>query len=257
MTLTASIRDQLIKLEQIQELDVKILQIETRKKEIPLGLRDFEKALLVLEKEIQFKQGSRDEVEKNLRQVQAAVEINQDRMDRASKKLEVVGNTKEFQAATKEMEQLKKLREELDAQRDKMRADVAAIELTIGELDTKKAAIHSDRSTKQAEFSAVEAELSQALQELQATREGHTGGLPKPLLVRYDRVRISRHGLGIVPAVAGRCKGCNLMIPPQTLNKLYRCEEVLDCPSCNRILFLPQTAATDMAVGPTSSRQSV
>ena len=76
---------------------------------------------------------------------------------------------------------------------------------------------------------------------LLAERAQFCSQVDQKILVQYDRVRGARGGIGIVPAVAGRCKGCNMMVPAQLYNEVQRALTLHSCPSCHRLLFVPLT----------------
>jgi uncharacterized protein len=47
-----------------------------------------------------------------------------------------------------------------------------------------------------------------------------------------------RAGVAIVEARNGTCLGCNMQLPPQMFNSLFRTQEIQSCPHCNRLLFV-------------------
>jgi len=59
----------------------------------------------------------------------------------------------------------------------------------------------------------------------------------------YERVRKMRRGIGVAEAVDGRCSQCHMALRLQFFQDLKRGERVMQCESCNRILYYnpPQT----------------
>jgi predicted nucleic acid-binding Zn-ribbon protein len=57
---------------------------------------------------------------------------------------------------------------------------------------------------------------------------------------RYEKLREGRRGVAVAEARAGGCMGCNMQLPPQMYNNLYKGEELITCPHCQRILVLKQ-----------------
>jgi predicted nucleic acid-binding Zn-ribbon protein len=64
--------------------------------------------------------------------------------------------------------------------------------------------------------------------------------IPPGMLKRYEKLREVRRGIAVVEARDGGCLGCNMHIPPQLYNNLFRGEELITCPHCQRILVLKQ-----------------
>jgi hypothetical protein len=66
--------------------------------------------------------------------------------------------------------------------------------------------------------------------------------------VRADLMRIytmvfTRRGSGVAECVGGVCRGCNVTLPPQLFNQIVQSDKVYQCPSCQRLLLPPKTAA--------------
>ena len=71
-------------------------------------------------------------------------------------------------------------------------------------------------------------------------REAITKELPASLLKRYNSLREQRRGQALAIARDGFCQGCNMHLPPQLYNSLFKGEELLACPHCQRVLILKQ-----------------
>jgi predicted nucleic acid-binding Zn-ribbon protein len=56
-------------------------------------------------------------------------------------------------------------------------------------------------------------------------------------LTRYEMLRNKRNGLAVTGVTRGVCRGCNMNIPPQMFNQLLREQELLTCPTCNRMMY--------------------
>ncbi|MCC7442802.1 MAG: hypothetical protein IT285_14295 [Bdellovibrionales bacterium] len=239
MNATLSLRDQLKLLEQVQELDVKIATLDRKKGSLPDALKELDAKIAGFQKTLTAKAAEKEDIEKGQRQAKAALELNQDRLARASGKLENVGNQQEFQAASKEMEQLKKSNEELAKQQADFTAKLAAIAAECAGVEAQMNEVKGERDKVSQAVLGQVGELDGSLGEVLNERKERVVGVRKDLLARYDRLRGARAGLGIVPATGGRCNGCNMHLPPQLFNQVQRCEDIYNCPSCNRILFIP------------------
>src|SRR4051794_17188506 len=102
------LREQLKALEHLQELDLKIDALKKRKSGLPIALKAVEEQYQKALGAVRIKNTAIEDIEKAMRQSQAALELNRDRIARANAKLEVVQNGQEFNAANKELDQLKK-----------------------------------------------------------------------------------------------------------------------------------------------------
>lgn len=236
---TAQLKNQLTQLEKIQEIDLKIRVLNQRKSDVPKELLEFDKKLTLIVKRIADLELQKTDFGKVLKQSVAALELNSERMGRTHKKLEDVGNSREFQAATKEVDQLKRVNDDIQIQKEKTNTQIQEIDGKIAALQNERADLQQSRDQKAQEINTVVSQLDQDLGQFQNQRQEYIVGVDRSILTRYDRVREAREGLGLVPAVSGRCSGCNMMILPQLYNQLHRAQELIDCPNCKRILFIP------------------
>ena len=57
-------------------------------------------------------------------------------------------------------------------------------------------------------------------------------------LSRYERILKNKDGLGIVKVIDHTCGGCFMHLTEQVLNELKKCEQIISCDQCARILYL-------------------
>ena len=247
MTQPIPFREQLKTLEQLQELDLKIDGLKKNKNALPAALKALDDSMAKVKLSMDAKKTAIAEIEKVQSQTKAALELNKDRLTRSSSRLESVQNSQEFQAVNKEIEQLNKLNVSLEEQTKKSAAETDTVQKALAEFTTQYDKLKADRDAQAALVSGQSDKFDTEIGSLMKERANYTGRIDAKMLTLYDRVRAARNGLGIVPAVAGRCKGCNMMVPPQLYNMIQRATEMHSCPSCHRILFVPATPSNDQA----------
>jgi predicted nucleic acid-binding Zn-ribbon protein len=239
------LKEQLKALEHVQEIDLKIDSLKKNKGTLPVALKALDDKLAKVKATVQVKKNALAEVEKTQRQTNAAMDLNRDRLSRSSARLESVQNSQEFQAAQKEIDQLKKQKESLDEQTKKSSADAEAINKELTDLNGQVTTFQQERDDQAQLFSGQSGKMEEEINGLMQERGKYTPQVESRLLAQYDRVRVARAGLGIVPAIAGRCKGCNMMVPAQQFNEIVRGSTLHACPSCHRILFVPGSTGSE------------
>lgn len=241
-SLTRPLRMQLKALEQLQELDLKIDQLKRGCGDLPAVLKDLEAKVAKIQSELAARTQVQSECEKNLRQNQAAQEMNKDRIARSASKLENVSNSQEYQAATKEVDQLKKLELTLAEQAVQIQSEIEKIQKECESIQLRLKEAVAAKDEKASSVDSQVSDLTGQIAALTAERLPFSEQVDKPLLSQYERIRPARGGLGIVPSVGGRCKGCNMVVAPQMNNELARGDVLHQCPSCFRILYFPGTS---------------
>lgn len=94
------------------------------------------------------------------------------------------------------------------------------------------------------EFSAnVEREMGEAqkkLTEFQGLRaQRKRADIPDEALALYNRILGSREGVATAELDGRICQACYMEIPVNLVVRVQRGSELVQCPSCDRILFLP------------------
>jgi predicted nucleic acid-binding Zn-ribbon protein len=232
------LREQLKALEHLQEIDLKIDSLKKNRGALPAQIKALDDGVAKLRLSTEQKKNSILEIEKAQKQTSAAQDLNRDRLTRANSKLEAVANSQEFQAANKEIDQLKKLNTSLEEQSNRAKVDTETLNKTVVELTTQLDKLSGERDSQVAQLTTTGSKLDADIKSLSAERTQHLNGVEPRLLTQYDRIRNARAGLGIVPAVGGRCKGCNMMVPPQLFIEIQRASQLHQCPSCNRLLYI-------------------
>ncbi len=129
-------------------------------------------------------------------------------------------------------------------------------DLILGEME-KAETLQAEVSREEAEFKAVEerfksegrvlderaAALEQDIGQLRAERDAVAATLSEAVLELYSRVA-RRRGVAVAEAKDGACQVCHVKLRLQMYAELKRNEQILQCPSCNRILFFDPTPAT-------------
>lgn len=118
-----------------------------------------------------------------------------------------------------------------------LKADEAALAGTQKEVDSEKRAITTEHDVLRARVEA-----------LKGDRSGVIGSLAPDALSMFEMVSRRRHGVAMAEAKDGICTICHVRLRPQVFNTVRRNEALIQCDTCQRILyFVPPVAATGEA----------
>lgn len=122
-----------------------------------------------------------------------------------------------------------------------------ADELT-ARIKAAEAKLAEERKTIDAERKAITAEdasLARELERLATERAAIVGALDKQVLATYEIAAAHRQGIAVAEAKDGICTICHVRLRPQVFNDVRRNDSIVQCESCQRILyFVPAAAAT-------------
>ena len=116
------------------------------------------------------------------------------------------------------------------------------------EADLAAAQKKSDADRKA--LTAETADLESSLEKLATERSAVVQSLTPQVLATFELVARRRNGVAIAEARDGICTICHVRMRPQVFNTVRRNEQIIQCDSCNRILYFvpaPAAAAADSA----------
>jgi len=171
------------------------------------------------------------------RELEAVLQDEERRLKDRRMRLTRIRNDKEHEAAQREIDGLKELssrhEEELITvleQTESVDGGLKAVEEELQAIE-ERAKAHADETKGQVDALQREIEAEKAERERVAL-------LLKPnVRKRYEQIFSRRGGLAVVEMIRDICTGCNMSVPPQMANEIRRGKSLIDCPSCQRILF--------------------
>jgi predicted nucleic acid-binding Zn-ribbon protein len=113
---------------------------------------------------------------------------------------------------------------------DELTATVKAAEARLA-ADTKRVA------AQKAAIDTERAQLARDLESLQRQRADIAAGLPPALVAMFESMFKARRGTALSKAVDGLCEACRVRIRPALYNEIRRGDQIIQCESCQRILY--------------------
>jgi predicted nucleic acid-binding Zn-ribbon protein len=230
------LRDQLKRLEDLQQHDAKIQELENAMKAIPTKLAATQADLARVEAMLQTERAQLAETERYYGEQKGQLDTDEAEVSGAKHKLGQAKNTREYVAAQRETETRREGVANREAEIAKL---VEAIEAKKKVLAERAASVQTIRESVQKDEELAKtrlAELEGKIAELRGERDKLAAEVKPDVLKRYSGIRI-RRGLAVVGVKNGTCRGCNMNIPPQLYIVLQRGVSIETCPSCHRIIY--------------------
>lgn len=221
----------------LQDLELAIKQFEDAVAAKPHDLDPLERALDDAFAAATTHRKDLEALDKQRRQLEAAVTEEQSDLQKAQRKLLEVKTNKEYSAMLAEIEAFK---QKIAGHEDAVLHNMELTELR------KQALQECERQVKEAEQALAEGRRRNALElaVLQETlagrrqmREEVAQQLDRPVMDLYTRLLTSRKGLAVVGIKNATCQGCCLALPPQLIQEVRRNDRILTCSHCQRILY--------------------
>jgi uncharacterized protein len=234
------LRNNLKSLYELQEIDLRIDGLDGERGQLLNEAQALEAKLVEAREKIAARREEAQALEAEKAGLEASLAAETDNIARSESHLKEIKTQKEYQAVSKEISGAKKLIAELE---DQILQKINALEEITGDVAKKEAdlsELEGNVALQQGEVQAKVESLETGIAADVANREDTVKGLPASVLKRYARLRDQRKGVAVVEAKEGNCMGCNMHLPPQLYNTLFRADDVITCPHCQRILVMRQ-----------------
>ncbi|MDL1969942.1 MAG: C4-type zinc ribbon domain-containing protein [Candidatus Desulfofervidaceae bacterium] len=230
-------REQLLNLIKLQELDLQITQISQKMKTEPEALLTLKQELAKAQEELAEAQKELAEKEKIKKDAEWELEECENRIKKSKQKMLEVKTNKEYQALLTEIDELEKMSSEWEEKILVALEEIEKAKKNVAEREKKVKELEQRLSEAKKRLESAFTNLKKELVELRKKREEMVQTVPEDLLRRYDFIRERRNGRAVVAVDAEVCEGCNMHIPPQQYNELLRSDKFMTCPTCQRIIY--------------------
>jgi predicted nucleic acid-binding Zn-ribbon protein len=230
-------------LEQLQQIDLLVDVLKANKSSLQSEMDVIAQSLDSARNEVAVLKERAVQLEKSKGELEVNHTTELENIHRSETNMKEIKTNKEYQAVGREIAAARKQVTELEeqilqkiAQQEELSSEIANRETALSELEQNT---ELRRSEKQIELDKVQQDVDvDSLRRDKITKE-----LPANIVKRYNSLRDQRRGKAVAVAREGYCLGCNMHLPPQLYNSLFRADEIIYCPHCCRILVLQQPAA--------------
>jgi predicted nucleic acid-binding Zn-ribbon protein len=237
------LKNRLDLLEQLQEIDLQVDVLKTAQNNLHTDMNGIARALDDAREGLAGLQARAAQLEKDKIELEASHATELVNIQRSETNMKEIKTNKEYQAVGREIAAARKQVTELEeqvlqkiTQLDELNTEIAGCQETLAELEENT---EQRRSEKQVEIDKVQQDIDADC----VRRDVITKELPANVVKRYDNLRAQRRGHAVAVARDGFCQGCNMHLPPQLYNSLFKCEELITCPHCQRMLILKHQPA--------------
>jgi predicted nucleic acid-binding Zn-ribbon protein len=230
-------------LEQLQEIDQQVDILKASQSGLQADLNGITVALGTSRESLAALKTRAVQLEAGKSELEVSHAAELENIRRSETNMKEIKTNKEYQAVGREIAAARKQVTELEEQvlQKITQLEELSAEITTCEADLVQLEQNTDLRSreKQSEIDKVQQDIDGDCQR----REAITKELPANLVKRYNNLRDQRRGQALAVARDGFCQGCNMHLPPQLYNSLFKGDELHTCPHCQRVLILKQQPA--------------
>lgn len=232
-----SMKEELVALKTLQDLDTEIDNLHILRGELPLEIEDLSDEVAGLKTRID---NNAEEMKANKEQV-ASFETKKEEanslIEKYKTQIDNVKNSREFSSLSKEIEfqtleielcdkKIKEINLVLKGQRAKQRETKALL-----------TEVKETLAVKKEELNQIIEETQEQECKINEQKEAIRSDLKERLVIAYDRIRKSaKNGLAVVNISRDACGGCFNHVTPQRLLDINQHSKIIACEYCGRIL---------------------
>lgn len=225
-------------LEELQEVDQLIDTLKSAQSGLLAELGGINQGVDAAREEVDALEAALAQLESEKRELEATHAAELENITRSETNMKEIKTNKEFQAVGREITAARKQVTDIE---EKLLQKITQVEELSAALAAKKSRCDELAENSAQRVLAKQAEIDKLQSDIDADivrRENVAKELPASLVKKFTILREQRRGHALAIAKDGYCMGCNMHLPPQLYNNLYKYEELLACPHCQRILIL-------------------
>ena len=234
-------KEGLLQLLKLQEVDKKLFSLEEAKEEYPAEIDLRRSKIAEARSKLSKLEADSEEHEKKQRHCEREIESSKASLSEREERFSVVTTNKEYDALQLEIEMCKKTIAEHETQRLEAIGKLEAIQEQISK---EQGAFEEVRAVEQERIDELEGQLGtmqEQIDEVEKSREVVAKSIDAQLLQMYKRRR-GRRGIRVAAVHKNACGACFYQMPAQMLNEVRVGNRVINCESCGTIMVWDEQA---------------
>ena len=247
-----NVRQDLAQLVRLQELYDRIAVAIRERQSPPHEVRELQQANLDRQVELEKLEEQVQKHKEELKEVRKKEEECKLELEHFQRQKGMVTNEREFTAVISEIDYATKALEEAATRRTELEDANAAL---AAEIEERRNARPEEESAHKDVVEAWEnrkQELMAQVHSLVSEAKGIEAEIAPKNRARFMRLLESKKGIAMAAVVEGTCSLCHFALRPHLQQRVRRCEEIISCETCHRILYMEEildevAAATESA----------
>ncbi len=222
---------------ELQKLDLRIAEIQDKRRKIPERLQAVDAPLREARQLHQQAGASMELLIKERRSYEHDLEAHEAHTEKMKSRLSELKSNKEYQAHLFEIEVANRKKGDIEEKILLCMEKIEQLQRVTKETQEKLTATEKAYIQEKQALDELERRLSTELVDLEAQLQARSAHVEKGLLSRYNSIKASRKDHPLAEIKEGICSGCRLQLPPQLISEVKRAQDLHTCPYCRRMLY--------------------
>lgn len=227
----------------LQEIDVRIRDLEKDRQQIPARMDEIDHLLDEKRHELSDDKNQLDEVELARRMLESDLKAEKEKIKKWESRLNEIKSNRDYQALSREIEAARKANLGIEDEILRKMQDIEDLKTSVSQKEEDLSSLEKNLLEERSELKKKLDSLNADIGKEEETRGAALNQIDRRWLAQYDGIRKRRDGVAVVPVLDEHCQGCHMGIPPQQYNTVLKGEQIVTCPFCHRILYYEQSLA--------------
>jgi predicted nucleic acid-binding Zn-ribbon protein len=228
----------------LQEIDVRIRELEKDREQIPSRLTEIETILGGKDSELAGERNQLDEAEMSRRMLEGDLKAEKEKIKKWEARLTEIRSNRDYQALSREIEAARKANLGIEDEILKKMQEIEDLKASISLKEQDMAGLNDGLSSERDELEEKLRSINDKISGEDQLRTRAKQAVEDRWLRQYETIRKRRDGVAVVAVLDEHCQGCHMGIPPQLYNIVLKGERIETCPYCHRIVYYKQSLDT-------------
>ena len=225
----------------LQEIDVRVHELEKDRQQIPSRLKEIELVLGGRNQEVAAERNQLDEAEMSRRLLEGDLKAEKEKIKKWEIRLTEIRSNRDYQALSREIEAARKANLGIEDEILKKMQEIEDLKTSISQKEEELAELGGGLSAERSELEEKLRSINDKIAGEDHLRTQAMQAVEDRWLRQYDNIRKRRDGVAVVAVLDEHCQGCHMGIPPQLYNIVLKGERIETCPYCHRIVYYKQS----------------
>lgn len=228
---------ELVKLLDLQEKDLTLLEIDTRLAEVLAEEAELDAAVDRAGEAGRQARRAAEQAARQRDEYEQRIATLKQQHERRQQRLEFVRNPKEASTLMAELDLARGVLAREEGDWVKLADQVKASELRATQVEAEVDQVRAGQAEERAELDARKSAIAEERRVALEAREASAKAVERGLRTRYDRLRGPRRPRVLVPLNGGACSACNTAIPVSRRSAVKGGSVIEACQNCGAILY--------------------
>ena len=207
----------------------------------PVEIRSLEEANRLRLEELQEMERQSEAHGEEIKEVRKKEAESELELEHFQKQKSSVTNEREFTAVISEIDYATKAIEETSARRKELEEAIAQLTAEVEERRDARPEEETAQTEVVTAWKKQKAKLLRRVHKLSKEAKKVEEEIQPKNRARFLRLLESKQGTSVSRVVDGSCSLCHFALRPHLQQRVRRCEEIIDCEHCHRILYIEET----------------